>query len=198
MVSSRIRLYCFYSILPSPPSSTLTSSRSHGVITFRAGGHAKATVQYVARLAFGYAQIDQDNLVDSAAWVEVQSGNVSSITGTPGNKRFGGVAKGSNTKLLVCKNNTVERADLSIGFVKGDGIHQRYEPALVWTRVGSKSNISRALTHSIRVATEILRGEIETDAIWTCDLNQLDDVTGWNFYEDGASGAFVIEQADSV
>ncbi|KAB5588753.1 hypothetical protein CTheo_7807 [Ceratobasidium theobromae] len=166
------------------------------VVTFRAGGHAKATVQYIARLAFGYAQINDENLVDSASWVEVMSGDISSITGASGQKRFGNVSKGNNTKLLVCKNNTTERADLSIGFVKGSDIDQRYEPTLVWTGVGSKSNVTAQFTPTLKAY--ILRGEIETDAIWTCDLNELDDVTGWNFYEDDDSGAFVIEAANSI
>ncbi|KAF8593191.1 hypothetical protein BDV93DRAFT_529974, partial [Ceratobasidium sp. AG-I] len=118
------------------------------VITFRARGHAKATIQYNARLAFGYAQTDQDNLVDSAAWVEVRSGDISSLTGE-GGKRFGKNSQGSGTKLLVCKNNTQGRANLSIGFVKGDGIDQRYEPTLVWTGVGAGSNISAQFTPTL-------------------------------------------------
>ncbi|ELU36752.1 hypothetical protein AG1IA_09218 [Rhizoctonia solani AG-1 IA] len=160
--------------------------------------HAKASIQYGARLAFGY---DQDNLVDSGAWVEVQSGDISSIAGGPGQKRFGENTKGSGTKLLVCKNNTDSRANLSIGFVKGDGIHQRYEPTLVWTGVGSKSNVTAQFTPNLTAyvtrdykATEMLRGEVETDAIWTCNLNELDDVTGWNFIEDDATGGFSIEK----
>ncbi|KAJ1300843.1 hypothetical protein OPQ81_002483 [Rhizoctonia solani] len=83
---------------------------------------------------FGYAQTDQDNLVDSAAWVE--SGDIGSISGGPGQKRFGENSKGNGSKLLVCKNNTDGRANLSIEFVKGDGIHQCFEPTLVWTGVG--------------------------------------------------------------
>ncbi|KAG9081169.1 hypothetical protein FRC06_005754, partial [Ceratobasidium sp. 370] len=85
------------------------------IINFRAGGHAKATVKYAARLAFGYAQTDDNNLVDSAAWVEVKSGDVSSIVGEAGDKRFGPTTKREGTKLLVCKNNTNARANLSIG-----------------------------------------------------------------------------------
>ncbi|KAB5592337.1 hypothetical protein CTheo_4218 [Ceratobasidium theobromae] len=172
------------------------------VITFRAKGHAKAVVQYVPRLAFGYAQTDSDNLVDSAAWVEVKSGDISSISGGPGQKRFGDNAKGSGTKLLVCQNNTHSRANLSLGLVKGDGINQRYEPVLIWTGVGSKSNIATQFTPILTAyvtreyrATEMLRGEVETDAIWSCNLNELEDVTGWNFMEDETSGAFIIEQA---
>ena len=48
------------------------------------------------------------------------------------------------------------------------------------------------------LAPEMLRGEVETDAIWRCNLNELDDVTGWNFIEDEATGAFFIEPSNYV
>ncbi|KAG8793422.1 hypothetical protein FRC12_002797 [Ceratobasidium sp. 428] len=169
------------------------------VITFRARGHGKATVKYAARLAFGYAQTDADNLVDSGAWTEVRSGEMTSITGDAGEKRFGGVTKREGTKLIVCKNNSSGRADLSIGFVKGDGIDQRFEPALVWTGVGAKSNVTAQFTPVLHAyvtrdyqASQLLRGEIETDEIWSQNINELDDVTGWNFEEDDANGGFSI------
>lgn len=44
----------------------------------------------------------------------------------------------------------------------------------------------------------MLRGEIETDAIWECNLNELDDVTGWNFIENDESGQFSIDKANLV
>jgi hypothetical protein len=44
----------------------------------------------------------------------------------------------------------------------------------------------------------MLRGEVETEAIWRCNLNELDDVTGWNFVEDDTSGEFRIERSIHV
>ncbi|QRW26570.1 hypothetical protein RhiXN_12231 [Rhizoctonia solani] len=168
-------------------------------------GHSKAALHYQQRLAFGYAQTDWDNLVDSAAWVEVASGEVSRISGKAGQKRFGHNAKGHATKKLVCKNNTDSRANLSIGFVRGDGINQRYEPTMLWTGVGAKSNVAVQFTPVLSAyitrdykATEMLRGEVETDAIWTFNLDQLDGVTGWNLVEDDITGAFGIEPAQFV
>ncbi|KAG9084525.1 hypothetical protein FRC06_004047 [Ceratobasidium sp. 370] len=175
------------------------------VITFRARGHGKAAVKYVNRLGFGYAQTDSDNLVDSAAWTEVVSGDMTSIIGGAGEKRFGETTKREDTKLLVCKNNSSGRADLSIGFVKGYGVNQRYEPTLVWAGVGAKSNITAQFTPVITAyvtrqyqTSQLLRGAVETDAIWECNLNELNDVTGWNFVEDSASGSFSIEPASGV
>lgn len=43
----------------------------------------------------------------------------------------------------------------------------------------------------------MIRGDVET-AIWSCNLNELGDVTGWNFTEDAASGEFSIERANKV
>ncbi|KAF8751671.1 hypothetical protein RHS01_08249 [Rhizoctonia solani] len=182
------------------------------VITFRAKGHSKAALHYQQRLAFGYAQTDWDNLVDSAAWVEVAR-EVSRISGKAGHKRFGHNAKGHATKKLVCKNNTDSRANLSIGMSSdilfeplliclkdssgGDGINQRYEPTMLWTGVGSLPILSAYITRDYK-ATEMLRGEVETDAIWTVNLDQLDDVTGWNLVEDDVTGAFGIERARFV
>ena len=44
----------------------------------------------------------------------------------------------------------------------------------------------------------MLRGEVETDAIWEMNLNELDDVTGWNLIENEESGMFSIEPANLV
>ncbi|QRV90243.1 hypothetical protein RhiJN_18261 [Ceratobasidium sp. AG-Ba] len=175
------------------------------IITFRAGGHAKAVVRYSSRLAFGYAQIDDANAVDAAAWVEVKSGDMTSIKADNGLKRFGGVSKREDTRLLVCKNNTNQRANLSIGFVKGDGIDQRFDPVLLWTGVGAKSNITAQFTPKLTAyvtreyqESQYLRGEVETEAIWSQDLNLLDDVSSWNFVEDPESGSFHIEKAGAL
>lgn len=44
-----------------------------------------------------------------------QSGEIGSITGGANGKRFGVNTRGNASKLLVCKNNTPSRANLSIG-----------------------------------------------------------------------------------
>ncbi|KAG9085641.1 hypothetical protein FRC06_003525 [Ceratobasidium sp. 370] len=153
------------------------------VITFRARGHGKASVKYVNRLGFGYAQTDEDNLVGAAAWVEVRSGDVTRVIGGPNEKRFGDTTKREDTKLLVCKNNSSSRADLSIA---GSNITAQFAPV-----------ITAFVTRQYQTS-QLLRGAVETDAIWECNLNELDHVTGWNFVEDSASGAFTIERAGGV
>jgi hypothetical protein len=48
------------------------------------------------------------------------------------------------------------------------------------------------------LASEIIRGEFESDPIWEQDLNEVEEVTKWNFVEDDANGAFRIEPATNV
>lgn len=48
------------------------------------------------------------------------------------------------------------------------------------------------------IASEMLRGEVQTEAIWSMNLNLLDDVTGWNLTENEESGLFTIEPASTV
>ena len=56
------------------------------------------------------------------------------------------VTKSANTRLMTLKNRTNDRTSVGIGFVKGDGIFQRYEPSLLWTGVGANNNVSVQLT----------------------------------------------------
>ncbi|CAE6532576.1 unnamed protein product [Rhizoctonia solani] len=175
------------------------------VIELRAGGHAKASIVYNPRLAFGCAQIDQDNLVDSAPWVELKRGDISTISGGPGQRQFGENTRDDNSKLLVCMNDTGDPVDLSLGLVKGNGVNQSYAPTFVWTGVDAGSDLPAIFDPTLTAyvtrdykETELLRGEIEADVIWTRDLDELDDVTGWTVVEDEATGAFSIEEAVSV
>ncbi|QRV85490.1 hypothetical protein RhiJN_27564 [Ceratobasidium sp. AG-Ba] len=175
------------------------------VITFRKGAHSKATVRYSSRLAFGYSQTDDDNMVDSAAWIEVQSGDVATLKNVDGGKQFTGVINREGSKQIVCKNSTNQRVNFSIGFVKGNDFDQRFDPALLWTGVGAGASISTQFTPVVSAyvtsgyrESQYLRGEVETDAIWTQDINLLDDVTSWYFKEDGESGEFLLQQANSV
>ncbi|CUA68018.1 hypothetical protein RSOLAG22IIIB_07697 [Rhizoctonia solani] len=189
------------------------------IATFRAGGHAKATIQYHERLAFGYAQIDQDNLVEPDAWVEVKNDDHGRISRGAGAKRFGDASERNDPKLLTCKNSSSDPANMSIGFVKGDGVYQQFQPVFVWTGVGAGSDVTTEFIPKLTayvtrdykgapikfilnmshlkvpsVVTEMVHSKVETDAIWTCNLHELDDVTSWNLIEDNTSGDISIRQ----
>ncbi|KAF8600679.1 hypothetical protein BDV93DRAFT_261243 [Ceratobasidium sp. AG-I] len=171
------------------------------VITFRAQGHGKASVIYVPRYAFGYAQTDADNLVNVPFWKEVESGDIASVSGGPGAEHFGENSKDDNSKLLVCKNNTEAPANFSIGTLNGE----RYEPALLWTDIGVGSEVLAQFVPTLTAyitrdykASELLRGEVESEAIWQAELNELDDATAWQLVEDAETGEFSIVASTSV
>ncbi|KAG8712551.1 hypothetical protein FRC09_019737 [Ceratobasidium sp. 395] len=152
----------------------------------RAGGHGKAIVRYTNRLGSGYAQIDEDNAVASSAWTEIHSKETREGT----------------SPIIVCENNSGDRADLVIGFIKGDEADQKFEPTLVCSGVNADSKITTQFTPVLQAyatrdyqESQLLRGEVETDIIWEQNISELDDVTGWNFYEDEASGQFSITPA---
>ncbi|KAG8965316.1 hypothetical protein FRC03_000700 [Tulasnella sp. 419] len=171
------------------------------VITLRKGSHCKASVSYCARIAFSTAQVNKDNIVDCETWQEVSLGQTTTLAV---GKNFTPSMAGGNGRLMGLKNRTGDRATVGIGFVKGDLIHQRYEPTLLWTGGINNSNVNVQFTPKLSAyvtkayqSSELLRGEVETDSIWTQDLAVLEEVSGWNIIEDG-TGNFMIEQSTTV
>ncbi|KAG9118455.1 hypothetical protein FRC07_007029 [Ceratobasidium sp. 392] len=184
-------------------------------------GHAKASVRYTSRLAFGYMETEDNNLIEPSAWVDVQTGDVATITGGLHSQCFGEVTHRTNNEHMICKNRSKVRVDLSLdrfieyytddrignssqGLVKGEGVNERFEPVHYWDNVGTGSNVTAEFTPVLTAyvtgsyqGTEYLRGEVDSDAIWSQSLDELDDVTGWNFVEDPETGFYSIEQADS-
>ncbi|KAG9096233.1 hypothetical protein FS749_008864 [Ceratobasidium sp. UAMH 11750] len=172
------------------------------VIKLLAKGHHKATIRYTSRLAFGCVETDYGNMVDSSAWAEVKSGFTSDISEEYFGRLKESGRKWEQSQHLICKNSTKRRANLSVGFVRGDGIDQRYTPTLVWKGIGSGCHVSIQFTPVLNAyvtrayeASEMLPYETEVDPIWSCNLDELDEVTGWNFTEDSYTGAFFLEPA---
>jgi len=46
----------------------------------------------------------------------------------------------------------------------------------------------------VPIATDILRGEVETEAIWTQDVVRLSEVSAFNVIESG-DGSYYLEQS---
>ncbi|KAG8741417.1 hypothetical protein FRC12_015683 [Ceratobasidium sp. 428] len=172
------------------------------VVKLLSKGHYKATLRYTSRLAIGCVEADYENIVDSPAWVEVKHGFTSDIS----EEYFGRFKetgrKWEQSSHLICKNSTKRRANLSVGFVRGDGIEQRYTPVMVWKKIGSGCAVSIEFTPILNAyvtraykTSELLPCETEVDPIWSCNLNELDEVTGWSFVEDDYTGAFFLEPA---
>jgi hypothetical protein len=43
-------------------------------------------------------------------------------------------------------------------------------------------------------ASEVILGEIESDPIWERNLNEIEEVTTWNFLRNDEDGGFLIER----
>ncbi|KAG9084526.1 hypothetical protein FRC06_004048, partial [Ceratobasidium sp. 370] len=173
-------------------------------LTPKGRGHSKATVRYVDRLAFGYTETEDNNVVDPSAWVDVQIGDIALITGGPDGQYFGEVTHRTNNDHIVCKNRSGARVDLSLGFVLGDGANERFQPTLLWDNVGTGSSVTAEFTSILKAyvtsdykESEYLRGEVDTHAIWSQNLDDLDDVTDWNVVEDPETGVLTVEQAET-
>ncbi|ELU37148.1 hypothetical protein AG1IA_08822 [Rhizoctonia solani AG-1 IA] len=54
-----------------------------------------------------------------------------------------------------------------------------------------KPKLSAYITREYQ-ATEMLRGEVVTDEIWSQNLDELDNITGWYLMEDRDNGTFAI------
>ncbi|CCO37549.1 hypothetical protein BN14_11705 [Rhizoctonia solani AG-1 IB] len=127
----------------------------------------------------------------------MKNGDVIGISGTTYQLDFNEKAKGDDSSHIVCKNNTGGPINLSMGFAKRS---EEYEPILAWTRVGCGSNATAQFKPRLTAyvtLNKVLRGEVETDAIWSIGLDEIDDVTGWNFVQDDATGGFSIVSATS-
>ncbi|KAB5589509.1 hypothetical protein CTheo_7046 [Ceratobasidium theobromae] len=173
-------------------------------INFRARQQMSATVEYVARLAFGISQINRSNIVEGTTWVEAQSEFSISIIGDAYHQSFYKELSGSSDEPPVCWNEGDGPTDVCIGFVKGNGINQRYEKVFVWSNVPPESCVYVKLDPvipayviqcgiTIGANTGDIRIHRDEEPIWTANLDDFGEVTGWNFIEDDEG--FTIEPA---
>ncbi|KAF8600692.1 hypothetical protein BDV93DRAFT_525276 [Ceratobasidium sp. AG-I] len=158
------------------------------VLNFRSGLHDDASVRYEPRLGFAYVQLDQGH-VNAAGWDVAHSAEITGITG--------GISR-NFARPIVCKNHRESDAYISAGIVIGEGSTQQLEPTLVLTDVTPNARVSTQFNPRLLAfasqryeAGQILRSEIETDPIWSCNLTELEDVTTWNLSED-VNGGYII------
>ncbi|KAG8777035.1 hypothetical protein FRC12_000576 [Ceratobasidium sp. 428] len=146
------------------------------------GDQGKATVQYNPRFAYGPTQHSDGDTVAPTGLTEVS-----------------GKAQGKDI-LLSCKNNSSNRADLAIGFAKGNG--QQLEPTLVWKDVDPSTSVTTQFTPVLRAYAigqyqehQILRSEVQAPVIWQQDLSSLDDTSEWKIGMNPATGEITIRPA---
>ncbi|KAG1864410.1 hypothetical protein F4604DRAFT_1928862 [Suillus subluteus] len=102
--------------------------------------------------------------------------------------------------VLQAVNKTGVVQDLAVGFMnKGDLMPT---PALYFNEVGDESIVKAQFTPILHVyitsdyqETAILRGAIDTPAIWTQDLTALAENMTWNLKRDTATGRYTVVQA---
>ncbi|QRV84659.1 hypothetical protein RhiJN_26724 [Ceratobasidium sp. AG-Ba] len=164
------------------------------VVKFHAGHGAKATVRFDYRLAFGAATIDDDGMLDTFAWIEAQAGDVVHFGGHT--EKFSTVSK-SRRQDIICRNNTSGRANLVLGALSGKGEKESFHPLFLWTNVGHNSiaaakfapTVSAHIIH-IHNESQILRREVETEAIMTIHLDSYVENTNWGLVENEETGEF--------
>ncbi|KAG1864412.1 hypothetical protein F4604DRAFT_1928864 [Suillus subluteus] len=137
---------------------------------------------YTNQLAFSKTQVVNGNVISAGTCVKINPPQA----GTSG--------------VLQAVNKTGAVQDLAVGFLnKGDLMPT---PALYFNEVGDESSVKAQFTPILRVyitsdfqETAILRGAIDTPAIWTQDLAALAENTTWNLKHDTATGRYTVVQA---
>ncbi|KAG9119930.1 hypothetical protein FRC07_004812 [Ceratobasidium sp. 392] len=161
--------------------------------------HVKAVIRYVPRLAFGYAQTEEDNRVAASEWVDIKSGDSTSIIGTQEEKEFGPVTHNPDTNVVTCENKSGSPVDLNLGLVKGEGVNERFEATLLWKDLQRGTSATTKFIPLLQAYVDlhhkddkILHEKIESEPIWTQNLNEIGDVTAWTLVED--SGGYRLEE----
>ncbi|KAG2037053.1 hypothetical protein BDR03DRAFT_958420 [Suillus americanus] len=151
------------------------------------------------RLAFSKGQVVDGNFISAGTSVQINVGQKTKLTEARGDYSFSTPEAGSSG-FLQAVNNTGAIQDIAVGFHnKGDLMPT---PALYFDEVGDGSQVTAQFTPILRVyitsdyqETAILRGAIDTPAIWTQDLAALAEITTWNLKRDTGTGHYTIVRA---
>ena len=84
----------------------------------------------------GFCRVTGCTIVVVQLFSSTQSGQTVTMNNVNGGKSFTKPTNAPNSRLLSLRNRTGDRAAIGVGFVKGNGIDQRFEPTLLWTGVG--------------------------------------------------------------
>ncbi|KAG2140362.1 hypothetical protein BD769DRAFT_1429635 [Suillus cothurnatus] len=169
------------------------------VSKFGKTGAYRTQLTYTNQLAFTKAQVADGNFISAGTSIRVDPGQKTVLT--EGNDVFSFSSPQSGSPGFVqAVNNTGSIQDIAVGFLnKGDFVPT---PALYFDDVGDGSQVTAQLTPILRVyltsdyqESTILRGAIETPAIWSQDLTGLADHTAWNLKRDPSSGRYTLVHA---
>ncbi|KAG1759462.1 hypothetical protein EDD22DRAFT_141591 [Suillus occidentalis] len=169
------------------------------VAKFGKSGPYRANATYTSQLAFSKPQVVDGNIIDAETCVKINVGEKTFLTEANEVYHFSAPAAGASGTLQAV-NNTGAIQDIAVGFMtKGDLMPK---PALYFTDVGDGSNVTARFTPVLRAyitsdyqETAIIRGAIDTPAIWTQDLAALSQSTTWTLARDPATGRYTMTQS---
>ncbi|KAG2140323.1 hypothetical protein BD769DRAFT_1429492 [Suillus cothurnatus] len=169
------------------------------VSKFGKTGAYRTQLTYTNQLAFTKAQVADGNFISAGTSIKVNPGQKTTLTEANDVFSFSSPQSGS-PGFVQAMNNTGSIQDIAVGFLnKGDFVPT---PALYFDDVGDGSQVTAQLTPILRVyltsdyqESTILRGAIETPAIWSQDLTGLAQHTAWNLKRDPSSGRYTLVHA---
>ncbi|KAG2037048.1 hypothetical protein BDR03DRAFT_1011181 [Suillus americanus] len=162
-------------------------------------GPYRAHVTYTSQLAFSKSQVVNENIIDAETCVKINAGEKTTLTEVNDIYHFSHPQAGT-PGVLQAVNNTGGDQDIAVGFMsKGDLMPQ---PALYFNGVGDGSQVTARFTPILRAyitsdyqETAVIRGAINTPAIWSHDLTGLAESTTWTLNRDAATGQYTIVQS---
>ncbi|KAG1777082.1 hypothetical protein EV702DRAFT_1105693 [Suillus placidus] len=168
------------------------------VSKFGKTGPYRAHATYTSQLAFSKPQLENGNIIDAETCVKINDSEKTTLTEADDVFQFSAPQAGT-TGVLQAVNSTGAVQDIAIGFMnKGDLMPT---PALYFSGVGDGSHVSAKFTPVLRAyitsdyqETAILRGAIDTPAIWSRNLAELSPSTTWSLTREPASGKYTLVQ----
>ncbi|KAG2153758.1 uncharacterized protein EDB93DRAFT_1102562 [Suillus bovinus] len=169
------------------------------VSKFGKTGPYRAQLTYTNQLAFSRAQDENGKVISAETSVTINTDQKTTLTEANEVYQFSPPQAGTSG-ILQAVNNTGTVQDIALGFLnKGELIPT---PTLFFSDVGDSSRVTAKFTPVLHayIASDydensILRGQIDTPAIWSQDLTALVQNTTWNLTRDPNSGRYTINHA---
>ncbi|KAG2356354.1 hypothetical protein BDR07DRAFT_1339882 [Suillus spraguei] len=169
------------------------------VSKFGQTGPYRAHATYTSQLAFSKPQVVDGNIIDAETSVKINVSEKTSLTEASEVYHFSSPESGI-AGVLQAVNNTGAIQDIAVGFMTPGDLMPK--PALYFNGVGDGSHVTAQFTPVLRAyitsdyeETAIIRGAIDTPAIWSQDLAGLAESTTWTLKRDLATGRYTLVQA---
>ncbi|KAG1846404.1 hypothetical protein DFJ58DRAFT_799177 [Suillus subalutaceus] len=169
------------------------------VSKFGKTGPYRAHATYTSQLAFSKPQVVDGNIIDAETCVKINDSEKTTLTEANDVYHFSPPHAGVSG-VLQAVNSTGAIQDIAVGFMSPGDLMPK--PALYFNGVGDGSHVTARFTPVLRAyitsdyqETAIIRGAIDTPAIWSQDLAGLADSTTWTLKRDAATGHYTMVQS---